>query len=110
MPINVERPSEWSPRAVGRAIAALFLVTLVCGIVAQGFISERLISFRDPARTASNILANETLYGAGFTLYMVEMAAQIASTVLLFHLLRPVSHRIATTALAFGLVGCTVKI
>jgi hypothetical protein len=87
----------------------LFLLTIVLGIIAQVFISERLISFRDPARTAGNILANESLYRTGFTLYMIEMAAQISQTVLLFFLLRVVNRRIATLALVFGLVGCTIK-
>jgi len=109
MSATVERLTESSPRTLARTIAVLFLVTIVLGIIAQGFISERLISFRDPARTASNILANEGLYRTGFTLYMVEMAAQIAQTVLLFHLLRPVNRRVATLALVFGLVGCTIK-
>jgi hypothetical protein len=109
VPPTVDRRADLSPRALGRAIALLFLATIVLGIVAQGFISERLISFRDPAKTASNILANESLYRTGFTLYMIEMAAQIAQTVLLFHLLKPVNRRIATLALVFGLVGCTIK-
>jgi len=107
---SIARPAERSPRALGRVIALLFLATIVLGIGAQGFVSERLISFRDPAKTASNILANESLYRTGFTLYMIEMAAQIAQTVLFFHLLKPVNRRIATLALAFGLVGCTIKI
>ena len=101
--------NDSSPRTLARAIALLFLLTIVLGIVAQLFISERLISFRDAARTASDILANESLYRTGFTLYMIEMAAQIAQTVLMFHLLRPVSRRVATVALAFGLIGCTIK-
>lgn len=107
---TLEQRVDWSPRTLGRLIAVLFLVTIVLGIVAQGVISERLISLHDPARTAANILANETLYRTGFTLYMIEMAAQIASTVLLFHLLRPVNRRIAMLALVFGLVGCTIKL
>jgi hypothetical protein len=107
---TIEHHAELSPRALGRVIAVLFLATIAFGIVAQGFVSERLISFRDPAKTASNILANESLYRIGFTLYMIEMAAQIAQTVLLFHLLKPVNRRIATLALVFGLVGCTIKI
>jgi hypothetical protein len=110
MSATVVRSTDWSPRALARAIALLFLVTIVLGIVAQAFISERLISFRDPAHTASNILAKESLYRAGFTLYMIEMASQIAQTALLFTLLKPVSRPVATLALAFGLVGCTVKI
>ena len=95
--------------SLARTIAILFLTTIVLGIIAQAGISERLISFRDPARTTSNILANPALYGAGFTLYMIEMSAQIASVVLMFHLLRPVNRRVASLALTFGLVGCTIK-
>lgn len=110
MPAPIEHYTNWSPRNLGRAIALLFLVTIVLGIVAQGSISDRLISLHDPARTASSILANITLYRAGFTLYMIEMSAQIATTVLLFHLLEPVNRRIAMLALVFGLVGCTIKI
>jgi len=104
-----EQLYDSSPHALGRAIALLFLITIVLGIVAQGFISDRLISFRDPAGTATRILENETLYRAGFTLYMIEMAAQIAMTVLLFQLLKPVNGKIAMLALVFGLVGCTIK-
>lgn len=106
---TVEQRAHSSPRTLGRVVALLMLVTIVLGIIAQGFISERLISFRDPGRTAGNILANGRLYGIGFTLYMIEMAAQIAQTVLLFHLLKPVNRRIATVALVFGLIGCTIK-
>ena len=108
MSVTLDQLTDASPRRLGRVVALLFLITLVLGIVSQGLISERLISLRDPARTASNILANEGLYGTGFTHYMIEMAAQIAQTVLLFHLLRPVNRRIATLALVFGLVGCAI--
>jgi hypothetical protein len=106
---SIGRPARPSPRTLGRIIAILFLVTILLGIVAQLLISDRLISFRDPARTVSNILTNQSLYGAAFSLYMIELAAQITSTVLLFHLLKPVNERVATLALVFGLVGCTVK-
>ena len=106
---SVAPPASWSPRTLARAVALLFLVTIVCGIIAQTVISERLIAFGDPARTASNILANRSRYALGFSLYLIEMSAQMAQTVLLFYLLKPVNRRIATVALVFGLVGCTVK-
>jgi len=98
-----------SPVRLARAIALLFLAVIILGIVAQTGISDRLISFRDPARTTANILAHRSLYATGFTLYMLEMSAQVAQVVLLFFLLRPVNRRVATLALAFGLVGCTIK-
>jgi hypothetical protein len=106
----VERSTDFSPSRLARVVALLKLTTIVGGIIAQLFISERLIVFRDAARTASNILAHKGLYGAGFTIYMIEMASQIAQTTLLFHLLKPVNRRVATVALVFGLVGCTIKL
>jgi hypothetical protein len=109
MTTTTTRSREWSPRALARAIALLFLLTIVLGIIAQVFISDRLISWGDAARTVGNIIGHESLYGTAFTLYLIEMAAQIAMTVLTFHLLRPVNRRLATVALAFGLVGCTIK-
>ena len=105
----VANPTSASPRLLARAIALLMLITIVLGVVAQVFISERLITLTDPAKTAGNILTHNTLYQTGFTLYMIEMAAQIAQTVLMFFLLKPVNRRLATLALTFGLVGCTIK-
>ena len=109
MSLTVERPAYLSPRALGRTIAVFFLLTMVLGVIAQLMISGRLISFRDPARTVANIIANERLYLTGFSLFMIEMAAQVTFTVMFFHLLAPVNRRIATLALALGLVGCTIK-
>lgn len=109
MPSTVPSSAEFSPRRLGRIIAVLFLAVLVLGIIAQLVISQRFVFLHDPARTASSILANRSLYGLGFTFYMVELTAQIAQTVLMFHLLKPVNRRVATVALAFGLVGCTIK-
>lgn len=104
-----DRPTGLSPKALGRATAALLLTMIVLGISAQVGISDRLISPGDAERTAAAILGNLSLYRAGFTLYLIEMAAQVAGTVLLFFLLKPVSRRVATLALVFGLIGCTIK-
>jgi hypothetical protein len=102
--------SEVSPRSMARMTGALYLITLVAGIVAEAFISQRLVVAGDAAATATNILANESLYLAGFTIYLVEMAAQIAMTVLFYFLLKPVSRSLAVLAAVFSLVGCTIKI
>jgi hypothetical protein len=102
--------AEVSPRGMARMTGALYLLTLVAGIVAEAFISQRLVVPGDAAATATNILANESLYLAGFTIYLVEMAAQIAMTVLFYFLLKPVSRSLALLAAVFSLVGCTIKI
>jgi hypothetical protein len=101
---------ETSPVTQARIVAGLFLATIVTGIFAQGFISERLIASGDAAKTAASILANKSLFRAGFTLYMIEMACQIGSVVMFYALLKPVNRSIARAAMVLGLTGCGIKI
>ena len=101
---------ETSPRTIARITGALYLVTIVAGVVAQGAISMRFISPGNASTTAANILANEPLYRLGFTIYMIELAAQIAMTALFYELLKPVSRSVSLLSAVFGYVGCGIKI
>jgi hypothetical protein len=98
-----------SPRRLARMIGLLFLLTILAGIFAQGFVSERLIVFSDAATTANNILTHRGLYQLGFTVYLIEMACQIATAALWYVLLRPVNRSVALTAAFIELAGCVVK-
>jgi hypothetical protein len=102
--------NEISPVTKARIAAGLFLATIIFGVIAQGFISERLVSLGDAAKTASSILANKAMYRTGFTLYMLEMTCQISYVVLFYELLKPVNRSIARTAMVLGLTGCGIKI
>jgi hypothetical protein len=102
--------ADASPTARARITAVLFLATIILGIVAQTFISDRLVVLSDASKTAANILANESLFRTGFTLYMVEMVCQIAMTLMFYDLLKPVNRSLARTAMILGLVGCGIKI
>jgi hypothetical protein len=107
--VTIEGTAETSPRAMARITGALYLLTIVAGIIAQGFISETLIVPGNAATTASNISAQEPLFRLGFTIYLIEMAAQIAMTVLFYYLLKPVSRTASLVGAVFSLVGCTIK-
>ena len=107
---SVDQTAEMSPRTKGRFAGAVYLLYVIAGIFAQAFVSERLVVFSDAAKTASNILANQSMYRLGFTVYLLEMAGQIATVVLFYQLLKPVSRTGAMLAAAFELTGCGIKI
>ena len=101
--------SQTSPRLAGRIIALLLLFLILCGVFAQGFVANRLIVPGDAAATAGNILAHPGLYRLGFTVFLLEMVANVANTALFYVLLRPVNRTIALTATFIDLAGGVMK-
>jgi hypothetical protein len=80
-------------------VTAIFAVVLVGGIVITG----------DAAKTASNILAHETLFRAGFAIGLVGTALYVAVTALFYRLFKPVDKTVALLAAFLSLVGCAVQ-
>ena len=109
MGMMATRITKASPRFLARMAGVLFLLTILTGIFAQGFVSERLIVFSDAALTANNILANKGLFQAGYAVYLIEMACQVASAAFFYLLLRPVSNSVALVAAFLELSGCIIK-
>ena len=108
--LSIDSTGEMTPRAKGRFAGAIYLLYVLAGVYAQAFVSDRLVVLRDATTTAARILANESTYRLGLTVYLIEMAGQIATVVLFYQLLKPVSRTGAMLAAAFELVGCGIKI
>jgi hypothetical protein len=98
-----------NPKLLARLAGVFFLLTIIGGIVAQAFISERLVNFGDAAATASNILANRGLFQIGFTVYLIEMACQVTTAALLYRILRPVSGTLSLVMLLMEMTGIVIK-
>jgi Domain of unknown function (DUF4386) len=108
-PQMMKRNEEASPRLMARMTGVFYLLTMLAGIFAQFFVSGRLVDFGNAAATAANILAHKSLFRLSFTVYLVEMACNVAYIALFYELLKPVSRSVSLLAAFLGLTGCVIK-
>lgn len=101
--------SETSPSARGRILAALYLSVIVCGIIGQAVIADGLVVRDDAVKTAANIVANKSLYRLAYTIFMIEMVAQIAASAMFYDLLKPVDRSLARITAIIGITGAGIK-
>src|SRR5688572_3274802 len=101
--------TETSPSTRGRILAALYLFVIIGGITGQAVISDGLVVSGDAPQTAANIVANKSLYRLGFSIFMLEMAAQAVASMMFYDLLKPVNRSVARASLILGLTGCGIK-
>ena len=107
--VMTERITETWPRFKARIAGALYLITILTGIFSAGYVSGKLVVDGDAAATAANILAHKGLFQLGFTVYLIEMACQIALTALFYDLLKLAGRSVSLVAAFLGLTGGIIK-
>jgi hypothetical protein len=91
-----------------RIAGVLLLLSFIAGGFGEAYVPSRLIVSADATATAQNIKALDSLFRMGFAGYLVEAVCDIALTLILYLLLRPVRKDLALLATFFGLVGTAV--
>jgi len=107
--MTTERSTQISPRLVARMAGLFSLLTILGGLFAQGYVSNQFTTLRDAAVTATNILAHKGLFQLGLTVFLIEMACNVAMTALYYVMLRPVSQSLAVVATFWNLTACIMK-
>ena len=99
-----EPTAKASPGLKARIAGGLWLIVIAAA--SFGFIAlSGLIVREDPAATATNILANESVFRLSFLADLVAGLCYVGVTVLLYELLKPVSRSLSLLAAFFGLGG-----
>ena len=104
-----ERIAKASPRRWGRIAGGLYLINIVFGAFAIGYIPATLVVAGDAVATAHNIQAHELLYRSGLVAHMIVLASNIPLGLILYDLFKVVNRRLALLSLFFTLVGTAVE-
>jgi len=96
-----DQPLQRTARVAG----VLYLVVIVCAGFAEGYVRTGLVVPGDAAATAENIASSAWLYRVGFASDLVAFLSDVAISVLLYVLLRPVSKTVSLLAAAFRLIA-----
>ena len=107
-PDTTGRMAETSPQPIARMAGALYLLSIVAGVVAVLLVGDALVVDGDATATATNILAHETLFRLSVTSFLIGVTCYVAVTALLYSLLRPVNRTLSLLAAFFSLVGCAL--
>jgi hypothetical protein len=102
---NANEDRRGSIQTWARVAGVLFLLTIVAGGFGEFYVPSRLIVSGDAAATAKNIHDSGWLFRLGFASYLVEAVCDIALSLILYVLLRPVRKDLALLAAFFGLVS-----
>jgi len=107
--ITPKRITEVSPKSMARIAGFLYLIVIVGGAFAELGVRAKLVVPGDPAATAQNIMAHQTLYRLGFTAEVFYLACNVPLAIIFYGLFKVVNKNIALLDAIFGLVSTAVE-
>jgi hypothetical protein len=93
-----------APKLYGRIAGVLYLVIIAAGIFAEIFVREKLIVYTDAGATAAHLLANESFFRLGIAADLSNHVFAVATTVIIYALLKPIHKELALLMAFFNLV------
>ncbi|MDG1128544.1 DUF4386 domain-containing protein [Seohaeicola saemankumensis] len=96
------------PLTPPRMAGLLYLLIIICGLWAEGYVRGTLVLPADAEATARNLVQSEALFRMGLLADTIMALADVAVGVLLFGLLAPLGQGLALAALAMRLVQAAI--
>ena len=105
----MKRTRGASPQHLARIAGGLYLINIIGGFFAIGYIPAALIVAGDAVATMYNIQAHELLYRLGLVAHIIVLACNIPLALILYDLFKSVNRRLARFVVGFDLVGAAVE-
>lgn len=100
-------PSRMSPSTRARIAGLFYLLEMAAGALAVS-VARKLFILSDATATAHNILSHQSLFLFAVVTNLLQFAAYIVVTVLLYELLKPVNKTVSLLAAVFSAMGCAI--
>lgn len=97
-----------SPQLYARTIGVLYLIVIVVGFFAYGYVPGKLVS-ADVAVTANNILSHELLWRTGIVAALIMVVCAVPQVLFEYLLLRPVQPNVALLAVLFNMLSLAIE-
>ncbi|NDJ87351.1 MAG: DUF4386 domain-containing protein [Chloroflexi bacterium] len=102
--ITSSNPTHQLPlRQIARIAGVLYIIIIVAGMFAGGFVRPELLVKGDVAATAENIIASEGLFRASIVADLAMIIADVAIAVAFYYLLKPVNQGLSLLSAVFRL-------
>lgn len=105
----MERIATASPAGLARFAGGLYLLNIIGGAFAIGFVPAALVVAGNAGATAHNIQANELLYRSGIVANILVDVTAVFMAVIFYDLFKVVNRRLALLVVFFTLVGTAVE-
>jgi hypothetical protein len=99
-----------SPGRLARMGGGLYLINIVLGFFAIGYVAAAIFVTGDAAATARNIQTHELLYRSGVVAHIVVTLTNIPLSVIFYELFKVVNRRLALLDVFFILVATAVEV
>src|SRR6516162_2853162 len=100
---------EESPRTLARMAGGLYLIVIVAGAFAVGYVPAALVVPGDAAATAHNIQAHELLYRLSIVAHVIILLCNVLLALFFYDLFKVVNRRLALLVVFFTLVGTAIE-